>query len=302
MQQTQEAAAEAKAQGNGAFHFVAHGSVVELQLFQGIPQILVLGAVGGVNAGEHHGLHRPVTRQRLRSGIFHRGDGIAHLGIGNGFDGSGDVAHFSGSQGIQGAQSCGSHGTHLHHLINRAGGHHFNIHAGLDGALLDPGVDDDTPVRIILAVKNQCLQRRFPVAGGSGNVFDNHFQHAVNIDAILGGDFRGILGGDADNVLHLGFDFRRAGGGQVDFVDHRQHFQPCVNGKVGIGQGLGFHTLGSVHHQHRAFAGGKRAGHLIVKVHMARGVDQVQGVGFPVVGGVVQGNGGCLDGDAPLPL
>ena len=124
----------------------------------------------------------------------------------------------------------------------------------------------------------------------------------MNIDAVFGGDFRGILGGDADDVLHLGLDFRGAGRGQVDFVDHRQHFQPCVNGKVGIGKGLGLHALGGVHHQHRTFACSQGTGHFVVKVHMARGVDQVQGIGFPVVSGVVQGNGGCLDGDAPLPL
>ena len=35
---------------------------------------------------------------------------------------------------------------------------------------------------------------------------------------------------------------------------------------------------------------------------MARGVDQVQGIGFAVVGGVVERSGGGLDGDAPLAL
>ena len=33
---------------------------------------------------------------------------------------------------------------------------------------------------------------------------------------------------------------------------------------------------------------------------MARGVNEIQGVGFSVVGGVGQGGGGSLDGDAPL--
>ena len=37
VQQTEEAAAEAEAQGNGAFRLVAHGGVVELQLFQRVP-------------------------------------------------------------------------------------------------------------------------------------------------------------------------------------------------------------------------------------------------------------------------
>ena len=37
MEQTEEAAAEAEAQGDGAFRLVAHGGVVELQFFQRVP-------------------------------------------------------------------------------------------------------------------------------------------------------------------------------------------------------------------------------------------------------------------------
>ena len=33
---------------------------------------------------------------------------------------------------------------------------------------------------------------------------------------------------------------------------------------------------------------------------MARRIDEVQAVGFAIVGGVVQGDGGSLDGNAPL--
>ena len=75
-----------------------------------------------------------------------------------------------------------------------------------------------------------------------------------------------------------------------------------LHGEVGVGQGLGLHALGGVHHQHRPLAGGQGPGHLVVKVHMARGVNEVQGVVLPVGGGVVQPHGPGLDGDAPLPL
>ena len=124
----------------------------------------------------------------------------------------------------------------------------------------------------------------------------------MDVNAVLGGDLRGILGGNADDVLYLGFHFRRTGGGQIDFVDDGQHLQPGIDGKIGICQGLGFHALAGVHHQHRALAGGKAPGNLVVKVHVARGIDQVQVIGFAVVGGVGQLDGGCLDGNAPFPL
>ena len=75
-----------------------------------------------------------------------------------------------------------------------------------------------------------------------------------------------------------------------------------LQGQVGVGQGLGLHALGGVHHQHRALTGGQGPGHLIVEVHVARGVDEIQGVGLPVGGLVVQPHRPGLDGDAPLPL
>ena len=71
---------------------------------------------------------------------------------------------------------------------------------------------------------------------------------------------------------------------------------------VGVGQRLGLHALGGVHHQDGTLAGGQAAADLVGKVHMARGVDKVELVGLAVLGGVVHGHGAGLDGDAALPL
>ena len=75
-----------------------------------------------------------------------------------------------------------------------------------------------------------------------------------------------------------------------------------IQGQVGIGQGLGLYPLGGVHHQHRPLAGGQGPGDLVIEVHMARGVDEVQGVDFPVLRLIKQVDGPGLDGDAPLTL
>ena len=58
----------------------------------------------------------------------------------------------------------------LHDLIDRAGGHHADVHAGRDGAVHDAQIDDDAAVGVILAVEDQALQRRVPVALGRGDV------------------------------------------------------------------------------------------------------------------------------------
>ena len=92
------------------------------------------------------------------------------------------------------------------------------------------------------------------------------------------------------------------GAGQVDFVQHRHDFQIMFQGHIGVGQGLGLHALGGVHHQDGAFTGGQAAADFIGKVNVARGVDEVQLIDLPVLGGIVHGDGAGLDGDAPLPL
>ena len=85
-------------------------------------------------------------------------------------------------------------------------------------------------------------------------------------------------------------------------TDHRQDLQIVVEGEIGIRQGLGLHALGGVHHQHSALARGERAADLVVEVHMARGVNQVQGIAFPVGSLIIKPHGAGLDGDAALAL
>ena len=76
---------------------------------------------------------------------------------------------------------------------------------------------------------------------------------------VLGADQQCIVGVDADDVLDLVLDPFRVGGRQIDLVDHRNHFQPLLDRGVAVGHRLGFHTLGSIDHQQRTFAGCQRA-------------------------------------------
>ena len=91
------------------------------------------------------------------------GDGIAHAGVSHALDGGSDITHLAGAQSILGHQALGAHVANLHYLIDCPGSHHFNIHTGPDGALLDAGVDNNAPVAVVYAVEDQCLQRCFTV-------------------------------------------------------------------------------------------------------------------------------------------
>ena len=74
-----------------------------------------------------------------------------------------------------------------------------------------------------------------------------------------------------------------------------------VDGHIQIGQGLRLDALGGVDEQHRAFAGGQCAGHLIGEVHVAGGVDHTERI-FGAVKGPWHAHGLGFDGDATLLL
>ena len=75
-----------------------------------------------------------------------------------------------------------------------------------------------------------------------------------------------------------------------------------VQSQIDVGQGLGLHALSGVHHQQRAFAGRQGARNLVVEVHMAGRVDEIEFV-FQAVGGQIgNAHGLGLDGNAALPF
>ena len=110
------------------------------------------------------------------------------------------------------------------------------------------------------------------------------------------------VGIDADHRLDLALDLLDVGGGQVDLVEHRHHFQPHLDGGVAVGDRLRLDALGRVDHQQRAFAGGQRTADLIGEVDVPGGVDEVELVGLAVARLVRQRHGLRLDGDAALAL
>ena len=91
-------------------------------------------------------------------------------------------------------------------------------------------------------------------------------------------------------------------GRQIDLVDNRNYFQIVFHGEIQIGQRLGFDSLTGIDYQQGAFAGGERAGYFIGKIHMSRGVDEIQEVGLPIPGGVRQAHRLAFNGDTPFPL
>ena len=302
MEHSQKAAAEAEAQGHGGLRLEGKGGVVELELLQSVPQIGIFRAVLSVNAAVDHGLGGTVARQCLAGSLLHPGDGIAHPGILHVLDGGGEPAHFSGGQLGGGLHAQGLEVAAVQDVILGPGGHHPDLHSLLQGALHDAEIDDDAHIGVVLAVEDQGLQGSLGISLGCRDVPNNILQHCGDVDALLGRDLRSVLGREGQDIFHLVLHPLGVGGRQINLVDHRQDLQVVLHSQVSVGQGLGLDALGGVHDEHRPLAGGQGTGHLIVEVHMARGVDKVQGIGAAVLRLVVQTDGPGLNGDAPLPL
>ena len=303
MQQTEEAAAVAEAQCDRAFRLIGQRRIVELELFQRIAQIRVLFAVRRIDTGKDHRLYLFIARQRLGCRIVRAGDGIAHAGVLNGFDGGGKISDLTGAQTlrarlqIERAQVAGLDNGKL-----RAGRHQTHLHARLDAALHQAHINDNAAVGIVLAVEDQRAQRSIDIALRRGNVRDNVLKHLLDVQSDLGGDLRSILGGQSDDVLDFLFDVCRVCARQVNLVDDRQDLQIVVECQIGIGKRLRLDALRRIHDEHRALARGERARNLIVEVYVTRRVNQVHLINLSVRCLIVHAHCTRLNRNAALAL
>jgi hypothetical protein len=95
----------------------------------------------------------------------------------------------------------------------------------------------------------------------------------------------GLVAIESEVMAYLVTRIRDVRGGHVDLVDDRKDLQVVLEGHVHVGKGLGLHTLGCIHQKDGAFAGTDGPGHLVGEIHVAGGVDKIEGVFTPVLGG-----------------
>ena len=190
----------------------------------------------------------------------------------------------------------------LDDLVDCTRRHHLDIHPGLYHAVYHAHVDNRAAIGVVLAVKDQALQGSFAVALWGGNVVYDHLEHGVDVDPVFGRDLGCVHRWKANHVLNFVLDLLGPCRGQVDLIDDGQHLEAVVDGKVGVRERLRFNALRRVDNQHRALAGRQAPRDLVVEVHMARGVDEVQNIVLPIVRPVIKPDGARLDRNAALAL
>ena len=86
VQQAEEPAAEAEAEGGARLGLVGHAGVVQLELLEGVAQVRELVAVDRVKAAEDHRLRVLVALERLRGRAASLGDRLADTCLADVFD------------------------------------------------------------------------------------------------------------------------------------------------------------------------------------------------------------------------
>ena len=302
MKQAQETAAESKAQGKGGLWFIEQGGIIELELLQRVPQVIVFGAVSRIKAAVHHGGYLLIAGQRGSTGVVPSCHRIADPGIPNVLNAGRDVSYHARAQLFTWYELSCPKIPHFHHVFLCPGCHHADGGAFFHRPLHDAAENDDPFIGIIGRIENQGLERRLGVPCGGRYLMDNGFQHILNIDACLGRYMGRVTGIQANHILNLRSHPLRLRAWKVNFINDREHVQVMVQGQIHIGQCLGLYALGCIHHQHRAVTGRKAAGYLIVKVYVSGGVDKVENVFIPILCLIYGADRLGFDGNPALPL
>jgi len=301
VQQAQEAAPEAEAQGLAHLGLEVQRGVVQLQLGEGVAQRLVLVALDRKKTGKHLRLDFLEARQRAGCRPALVGHRVTDASVAQLLDAADDESHLARGEPIAAAR-LGCEHADLLHQVGRTGGHQQDLVLRLDDAVDHPHQHHHADVVVEPGVDHERLQRRLGAAPGRRHASDDALEDLVDAHAGLGAGQHGVVGVDADDVLDLLPGTVRIGLRQVHLVQHRQHFYAELDGRVAVGHRLRLHALRGVDHQQRALAGGQRSAHLVAEVHVPRGVDQIKVVALPVGAHVLQRGGLGFDGDAALAL
>ena len=301
MQEAEEAAAKAESERLRHLGFVLQRGIVQFQLVQRIAQPVVVVGFDRIQSGEYLRLDHLETGQRCRRRTFGQGYGVAYLGCLEFLDAGDDKTHLPRDQPLACLRLRREHADLLAQ-VHGVRGHqqdpvfraqrpvdhpHQHHHADI---VVEPGIDDES------------LERRRRIAFGRRDARNHCLEYILHALAGLGADAQRVLGVDADHIFDLAYRPLRISRRQVDFVQHRHDLDTLLDRGIAVRHGLRFHALRRVDHQHRPFAGRERARHLVGKVDVSRGVDQVEVIDLAVACLVLQRRRLRLDGDAALPL
>ncbi len=242
MQQAEEAAAETEAERGRTLRLVHERGVVEAKLGEALAQPLEIRRVDGEQAAEHDRQRRLEPGQRRRGRPALVGDRVADLDVGDRLDARGDEPDLARPE-LTDIPGFGREDADAVDLVGRGGGHHADLLAPDELAVLDAHENDDAEIGVVPGIDEQCLERRADVALRRRQPLHQRLEHLVDVEAGLRRHLDRMRGVDADHVLDLLLHALGIGGGQIDLVEHRHDLVPVVDRLVDVGEGLRLDAL-----------------------------------------------------------
>mmetsp|Transcript_37927 Transcript_37927/g.88256 ORF Transcript_37927/g.88256 Transcript_37927/m.88256 type:complete len:220 (-) Transcript_37927:531-1190(-) len=205
-----------------------------------------------------------------------------------------NVAHFARLQYIN-WNLMGNHYSYFCDIILRSACHKSDLVTLLKLSVDHAKEHNDTTILIVHTIKNQGFERHgFSVPVGClGRRYFLHdpLHNIVDPDPALRTGLYDVGAVQPDRVLDLLRHSLRLRRRQIDLVQHGNALQIVLQGQVDVRHRLRLDSLTGVHHQQRPLARREAAAHLVRKVHVSGGVDQIQRVHDAVAGAVEHSRG-----------
>src|SRR5690606_38013590 len=228
--------------------------VVQLELFEGIAQLVVFAAFNRVHTGKYLWLHFLETGQRLGGLAARQRDGVAHLGVFELLDAGDHETHLARRQRFARHGLGGEHADVLTQ-VRGPGGHEQNLVFGAQHTVDDAYEHDDAHVVVEPRVDDQRLQRFGRVALGRRHAADDGLEDFVDAFTGFGAGTDRVGRFDTDDVLDFLSGGLGIGRGQIHLIQHGNHFDAQFDGGVAVGHGLRLDALRSVDHEQRTLTG-----------------------------------------------
>ena len=205
VQKPQKAAAEAKAKRYWSFRFKYQRSIIKLQFFQRIAQIIIIGIFYRIQAAVYHRSGLAVAGQRTFCRIVGVSNCIADTCVFNIFNSSGQKSYLPCIQFVYNYRVRLKHAD-FGNFKFCAGSHHTDFHAFFYQPVHYAEVKHNAFISVKFWIKYQSFKRFFSIAARGRNFSNNSFQYVFNTNAGFSACKHSFWGIDADNVLNFVLD------------------------------------------------------------------------------------------------
>jgi len=154
MEQTQETAPEAEAQGLRTFGFVFKRGIIQRKLRKGIFEVAVLITVDRIKTAINHRVNLAIAWQRCGARLARGGDGFAREHVLDVLDLGGQVADFAAIK-FFGRDFFRGTDADFRDLIDLIDGHQKNLVAHFDMTFFNANKKNDATIGIVVTVEDQ---------------------------------------------------------------------------------------------------------------------------------------------------